>query len=124
MKTRFFVLRRLIGVSEHFARRSEIKPRARRSFLHGGEHVMSAVDVRSYRRELVFEIVAYETLRRQAINLIRLHFVHDITNAGEALQRRCVQNKLVKDLPYTPKPVLRILDRNSPNYAMHLIALV
>jgi hypothetical protein len=82
---------------------------------------MSATDVRTDRRELIFEGIAHEALRSQMINLIWLHFVHHVENAGKAFQRGSMEDQLVKNMFYTPESVLRVFDCNSTNNTMDLV---
>src|SRR5262249_29659094 len=95
----------------------------RHSFLHCSKHIMSAVDVSTYCRKFIFERVTHEALCSKMIDLIWLHCVHHVEYARKALQRRSMENELVKNVPYAPESVLRIFNSNSPNNAVDLIAL-
>ena len=96
-----------------------------RTYLaHTRQHVVRSIDVRVDGRKLVLDGIADETLRGQVIDLIRLHSGYDLVETRVALQRGGMQLDSFEDVSNAPEPVFRILQRDSADDAMDVIAFL
>jgi NAD(P)H-hydrate repair Nnr-like enzyme with NAD(P)H-hydrate dehydratase domain len=83
-------------------------------FCHLAEHLAGAGeinlalrndDVRLQGRELIVKRVADKALSRQMVAFIRFDSPHDVVDAGEALERACMQMDAVPDVLDSLQPM-------------------
>ena len=124
MKARGFRLRHFLGFAKHFARPGKIEPALGHEFVHGLEHIVRAIDVGVERGECVFERGIHKALRREVITLVRLHCADHIVNARKTFERRGMEFDFVLQVGDAPEAMLGIFQRDSPDNAVYVIALV
>src|SRR6266850_3945054 len=124
MQRCLFVLGRCGSLAEHLTGSGEIEAGVRTYLAHTRQHVVRSIDVRVDGRKLVLDGIADEALGGQVVDLIRLHSSHDLVETRVALQRGGMQLDSFEDVSNAPEPVLRILQRDSADDAMDVIAFL
>ena len=122
MKGRGLALRRLVYLSEHFARSGEIEPALGLHFPQRRQDIVRPVDVGVHGRKTIRKAFGNETLGGQMITFVELLLGENVEYAGIAVQASRMQVNAIQAVLQAAKTQPGLLQGDAPNQSMNLIA--